>query len=54
MEDNTSDETTIIINPSKVIKEIYKEPLLGGTNTIENNAFKRFVLYMGKKIFINE
>ncbi len=51
MESNEKDET-IIINPSKVMKEIYSEPLVG--NGKKDGAFKRFILYMGNKIFINE
>jgi hypothetical protein len=55
------DETTIILNPSKVFKEIYREPLLDKSyseseksNRSNDSRFKRFVMYMGSKIFIKE
>jgi hypothetical protein len=60
----TYDETTIIINPSKIFKEVNREPLLDRTNisrnsisssqSEKNSLFKRFVMYMGSKIFIKE
>ena len=50
------DETTIIINPSKIFKEVYREPLLDRTNmsrnsisssqSEKNSLFKRFVMYI--------
>lgn len=55
------DETTIILNPSKVFKEIYREPLLEKSysesiksNKTNDSKFKRFVMFMGSKIFIKE
>ena len=49
------DETSIIINPSKIIKEIYKEPLLEKKNEEKNrNSLKNLVMYLGSKIFIKD
>jgi chromosome segregation ATPase len=51
----TSNSTTIILNPSKVIKEVLKEPLISNTNQKSRGSmFKRFVMYMGSKIFIKD
>ncbi len=52
---SSSDETSIIINPSKIIKEIYKEPLLE-TKKDENKkgVIKNLVMYLGSKIFIKD
>lgn len=44
---------TIIINPSKVMREIYKEPLLPKDHK-KDGAVKKFVMYMGSKIFIKD
>jgi hypothetical protein len=49
------DETSIIINPSKIIKEIYKEPLLEKKKEEKNrNSLKNLVMYLGSKIFIKD
>lgn len=50
-------ESTIIINPSKIIKEVYQEPLLSKTksnNQTNKNIFRRFILYMGSQIFLKD
>lgn len=49
------DETSIIINPSKIIKEIYKEPLLEKKKEEKNrSSLKNLVMYLGSKIFITD
>ncbi len=48
----------IIMNPSKNFKEVYTQSLIekpseGLKDQKEGNIFKRFILYAGSKIFIN-
>jgi hypothetical protein len=46
----------IIINPSKMIEEIYREPLIQKTlidDKKKGGIFKRFVMYVGSKLFDN-
>jgi hypothetical protein len=54
MNETTDHSTTIILNPSKVIKEVLKEPLIMKQTQKRDSMFKRFVMYMGSKIFIKE
>jgi len=61
-----SENNTIMLNPSQTFIEIYNESLnlrpyentnLGSFNCEEENKeegfFKRFIIYMGSKFFIN-
>jgi hypothetical protein len=50
---SSMNETTIIINPSKILKEVYTEPLLKKDVKKEGN-FKKFIMYLGSKILIKD